>query len=265
MGIARPLRTVAFVVVALTAALSRATLPAAASAVPGAAARRTLHVPILMYHRIDEHRPGLPEITRRLTVDPHIFAKQTAWLKAHGRHAITQKQLCEALTRGRALPSHPVLITFDDGYSNVFANAMPVLVRLHMPATAYVITERISGPDPSFLTWRMLRALERNGVEIGSHTVTHRDLTSLRNGQALGELVKSKRTLERRLGHRVPWLAYPFGGEDPRIVGYARRAGYALAVTTHSGSDQHEDDLLRLPRYEVVDTTGVAGLAALVS
>ncbi len=160
-----------------------------------------------------------------------------AWLKAHGRHAITQKQLYDALTRGRPLPPHPVLITFDDGYRNVLENAAPVLARLHMPATAYMITERISGPDPSFLTWRMLRALERGGVEVGSHTVTHRDLTSLSDAQALAELVKSKRTLERRLGHRVPWLAYPFGGEDPRIVAFARRAGYALAVTTHSGSD----------------------------
>jgi peptidoglycan/xylan/chitin deacetylase (PgdA/CDA1 family) len=217
-----------------------------------------------MYHRIAEDRPGLPEITRRLTVDPQMFARQMAWLKAHGRHAITQKQLHDALTRGRALPSHPVLITFDDGYSNVFKNASPVLARLDMPATAYVITERISGPDPSFLTWRMLRALERRGFDIGSHTVTHRDLTSLSDAQALGELVNSKRTLERRLGHPVRWLAYPFGGEDHRIVALARRAGFALAVTTHSGTDQRADDMLRLHRYSIIDTTGVAGIAALV-
>src|SRR3954451_1265898 len=175
MDLPRPLRTIAFVSLALTAATSHATRPPTASAFPNTTAPRTLHVPILMYHRIAEDRPGLPEITRRLTVDPQMFARQMAWLKAHGRHAITQKQLHDALTRGRALPSHPVLITFDDGYSNVFKNASPVLARLDMPATAYVITERISGPDPSFLTWRMLRALERRGFDIGSHTITHRD------------------------------------------------------------------------------------------
>jgi peptidoglycan/xylan/chitin deacetylase (PgdA/CDA1 family) len=110
----------------------------------------------------------------------------------------------------------------------------------------------------------MLRALERRGFDIGSHTVTNSDLTSLTGTQALAERVNSKRTLGRRLGHPVRWLAYPFGGEDHRIVALARRAGYALAVTTHWGADQRADDLLRLHRYSVIDATGVAGIAALV-
>jgi hypothetical protein len=76
MDIARPLRTIALVAVALTAT-SRATLPLAASASPSAAAPRTVHVPILMYHRIAEVRRSLPEITQRLTVDPHVDVADT--------------------------------------------------------------------------------------------------------------------------------------------------------------------------------------------
>jgi len=47
-------------------------------------------------------------------------------------------------------------------------------------------------------------------------------------------------------------------------VAFARRAGYALAVTTQPGADQHADNVLRLHRYEILDTTGVADLAAYV-
>jgi peptidoglycan/xylan/chitin deacetylase (PgdA/CDA1 family) len=217
-----------------------------------------------MYHRINKLLPTLPEMTRRLTVEPAMFARQMAWLDAHGYHAITQAQLYEALTNRRRLPARPVLITFDDGYRDVYEHAVPILARLDMPATAYVITGRISGPDPSFLTWRMLRSMERLGVEIGSHTVTHADLPSLSDARAFGELVHSRRALERRLGHPVRWLAYPYGHNASRIVRLARRAGYLLAVTTEPGSEQPADDPLRLHRCGIIDTTGVAGLAACV-
>jgi peptidoglycan/xylan/chitin deacetylase (PgdA/CDA1 family) len=224
--------------------------------------RRTLHVPILMYHRIDFHRPGLPPITQRLTVDPGAFAAQMTWLANHGAHAITQLQLFNALMYGRPLPPHPVMITFDDGYRDVLGHAAPVLKRLGMPATAYVITDRISNGDSSFLTWGDLRLLERAGVTIGSHTVTHADLPSLSDSQARTELTASRRLLERRLGHPVQWLAYPAGREDARIVSLARNAGYVLAVTTQPGADQHAADPLRLSRYEVLDSSSVATVAA---
>jgi peptidoglycan/xylan/chitin deacetylase (PgdA/CDA1 family) len=116
-----------------------------------------------------------------------------------------------------------------------FANASPILGSLGLRATAYVITDRISNGDPSFLTWGRLRALEARGVEIGSHTATHADLTTLTDERALDELVRSRRALEAKLGHPIPWLAYPFGAHDARVVQLARRAGYAVAVTTVHG------------------------------
>jgi peptidoglycan/xylan/chitin deacetylase (PgdA/CDA1 family) len=156
------------------------------------------------------------------------------------------------------------MITFDDGYRDVWGKASAVLARLHMPATAYIITNRISGPDPSFLTWGDLRSLERRGIAIGSHTVTHTELTLLDDAQALVELRDSRGTLERHLGHPVQWFAYPAGREDARVVQLVREAGYVLAVTTQPGTTQRADAPLELHRYEVLDSTGVAGLAAML-
>ena len=217
-----------------------------------------------MYHRIGPEPRG-PSITRRLTVPQAVFGAQMRWLHAAGFHAITQRQLFAALEYGAPLPRRPVLITFDDGYRDVLWNAAPILHSLRMPATAYVITGRVSGPDSSFLTWAELRALERDGFAIGSHTVHHLELTDVPPPLALAELAASRRQLERHLGRPVPWLAYPGGRENRTVVALARRAGYLLAVTTRPGDTQSARLPLELHRDEVLDTTGVRGLAALLS
>lgn len=220
----------------------------------------TVRLPILMYHRVDTIRSTLPALTQRLTVDPRSFARQMAWLKGHGFHAITQLQAYNAIALGSPLPSHPVLITFDDGYRDVLGKAAPILRRLRMHATAYVITGRVSGPDPSFLTWPELARLQRDGFDIGSHTVTHRDLPTLTPSELQAELVASRRTLERKLHTRVQWFAYPYGRYDAQVVAAARSAGYVLAVTTRGGDVQDGRRPLELERYEVLNGTDVGGL-----
>jgi peptidoglycan/xylan/chitin deacetylase (PgdA/CDA1 family) len=127
-----------------------------------------------------------------------------------------------------------------------------------------VITGRVSGVDSSFLTWDELHQLESSGFDIGSHTVHHLALTALASPQALAELVDSRVALQRRLGGPVPWLAYPAGRENAGVVALARRAGYLLAVTTAPGTRQRASHPLLLSRYEVLDTTGVRGLAELL-
>jgi peptidoglycan/xylan/chitin deacetylase (PgdA/CDA1 family) len=228
---------------------------------PARLPNRQLRVPILMYHRVSA---APPPSQRPLTVRPVDFARQMRWLKQHGYRTITQRELYDALFLGKRLGPKPILITFDDGYSDVFHEALPVLKRLDMRATAYVISGRTLRSDTVFLTWHLLRALERDGFEIGSHTITHRDLTSLSDNEVLRELVQSRRAFERRLGHPVQWLAYPFGAYDSRIERLARRAGYVLAVTTEQGVVQSASRPLALRRLRVLDSTGVAGLAAML-
>lgn len=252
------------VTLVLAALLGTVAASSATASPSSRSAARAIAVPILMYHRIDYLRPTLPEITRRLTVDPNDFARQMRWLRAHGFHTLTQSELLAGLLHRVALPSKPILVTFDDGYRDVLGKASPVMQRLGLRGTEYVITGRLHGPDPSFLTVPQLRVLEQRGIEIGSHTVTHADLPALGNAAALRELRASKLTLERAVGHPVPWFAYPYGAYDARIAALVHRAGYQLAVTTQAGTCQASDRVLELKRLEVSDTTGVAGLAAML-
>jgi len=235
-------------------------------ALPATLPARTLSVPILMYHRIDKLRATLPAITRALTVDPGDFAAQMRWLALHRFHTITQEQLFAALEHGKRMPAKPIVITFDDGYRDVLYNAAPVMHRLGMHGTAYVITSRISGSrtDPTFLTWLQLNALEQDGIEIGSHTVDHAELPRLLDPAALQELIQSRHALELHLHHPVQWFAYPAGKFDSRTEALVRQAGYVLAVTTQSGALQDARLPFALHRYEVLDTTGVRGVASLL-
>lgn len=245
-----------------------AVLDGTAGASPAEAATplapRVTALPILMYHRIGVTDASTPSVTRRLTVDPRTFEQQMVWLHRNGYRTLTQRELYAGLVLGKRLPPKPVVITFDDGYDDLLRTAVPVLERLRMRATAYVITSRTGDWRSPFLAWFELRELERRGVEIGSHTVSHRDLRALSDRELTHELVASRRTLERRLHHPVPWLAYPFGGHDERVIDAARRAGYLVAVTTVGGTRQDGTNPLQLRRLSITNATGAQGLASML-
>jgi peptidoglycan/xylan/chitin deacetylase (PgdA/CDA1 family) len=217
-----------------------------------------------MYHRVGASSPGEPDITRDLTVAAPVFDAQMRWLRTAGFHAITAEQLYAALDWGAPLPPRPIVITFDDGYRDVLWNASAELERLHMPAVAFVITARVSDGDPSFLTWPELQLLEQRGFTIGSHTVHHLELTLLPAREALAELVLSRQALQRHLHRPVRFFAYPAGRVDAQVLPLVRKAGYLLAFTTAPGDVQRAGEPFLIHRYEVLDTTGVAGLKALL-
>ncbi len=78
------------------------------------------------------------------------------------------------------------------------------------------------------------------------------------------ELIRSRHALELHLHHPVQWFSYPAGRFDARTEALVRQAGYVLAVTTQRGSTQAAQTPFALHRYEVQDTTGVAGLASIL-
>jgi peptidoglycan/xylan/chitin deacetylase (PgdA/CDA1 family) len=131
-----------------------------------------------------------------------------------------------------------------------------------MPAADFVITDRVAGPDPSFLDWRELARLEALGFTIGSHTVHHLVLTALPSEQAYRELRESRLDLELHLRVSVWSVSYPLGRVDGRIAALAARAGYLLGVTERPGVAQRVPLLLH--RLEILPAMGVRGVRALV-
>jgi peptidoglycan/xylan/chitin deacetylase (PgdA/CDA1 family) len=109
------------------------------------------------------------------------------------------------------------------------------------------------------LTPEMVINLDRNGVEIGAHTITHPILSSLDDAAAAREIAGSKQELEDLIGKPVRLFAYPNGkvGKDfdARHVAMVEKAGFDAAFTTAVGAISRGQDRFQLPRSRPWDAT----------
>jgi peptidoglycan/xylan/chitin deacetylase (PgdA/CDA1 family) len=210
---------------------------------------RTVRVPVLTYHRVHSYESERVKSIPDLTVEPDVFERSIAAIKRRGFHSVTNRQVYDALFKGRSLPPKPVLITVDDGYRDAVTTILPVLRQHGMTATFFVITGRLGGDE--YLTKEDVRGLEAAGMDIGGHTSSHRDLTTVPQTELRRETAGARRTLARILGHPVYFFAYPFGRHSANVVAAVRRAGYSVAFTTESGTRLSSTAALRQPRIHV--------------
>ena len=227
---------------------------------PANPAPRTVHVPILTWHRVHLFATELTKSIPDETVEPSVFSGEISALADHGYHAISQLQLYDALFHGGSLPSKPVLLSVDDGYVDDVKQILPVLRAHRMVATFYIITGRFH--EPGFLNQTEVRRLDAAGMDIGAHTRTHVPLNAIPTGQMKNEIIGSRDDLQRVLGHPVQWFAYPFGAFSTAVVDEVRRAGFVLAVTTNGGTTESATASLTMPRIHVGRAETPTGLLA---
>jgi peptidoglycan/xylan/chitin deacetylase (PgdA/CDA1 family) len=181
--------------------------------------------PILLYHHIED-----TETPTRFSVSVANFEEQMRKLKEWGYTSISVELLVQALTEGAYLPPRPVVITFDDGQLSVYENAFPIMAELGLQGTLYIVANRLDGP-PGFMDRDQISEMLAAGWEIGSHGMSHIDLTQVHD-QARRELLTSRLDLESAFGVKVATFAYPFGLIDDFIaaktVDYGYRAGVGL-------------------------------------
>jgi peptidoglycan/xylan/chitin deacetylase (PgdA/CDA1 family) len=226
---------------------------------PANAPTRTVRVPVLTYHRV----AALPAVGQLdLIVDPTNFAAELAALHDAGYHTITQAQMFDALYGGAALPSRPILISVDDGYVDDVRTILPDLERLHMVATFFVITGRMT--EPGFLTAEQIRLLDHAGMDVGDHTAHHVDLRLLTASELQSETAGSRQALQAVLGHPVYSFAYPFGAYNDTVIQAVHAAGFSMAYTTAGGVTQSTSAPLTMPRIHVGRDETPSGLLSLL-
>jgi peptidoglycan/xylan/chitin deacetylase (PgdA/CDA1 family) len=98
------------------------------------------------------------------------------------------------------------------------------------------------------IAWAEAREMQANGIEIGSHTLTHPILTRVGDERLRSELQESRSRLEEVLRRRIEQFCYPNGDHDERVRSEVARAGYSVAVTCVSGLNKRGDDPLTLRR-----------------
>ncbi len=222
---------------------------------------RSVHVPILMYHYISVPPPDADIYRLDLSVTPDNFAAQMAYLADQGYHPIRVQDLTDYLLNGTPLPPKPIVLTFDDGYADNYANAFPVLKKFKFPATFFVITQFVDDKKPGYMTWDQLEELAIEGMEIGSHTLDHPDLYGKPRTFQVTEIAGSKLMIEARIGTPVKSFCYPAGHYDLRTIDVLRSTGYLAATTEIQGTLQSTDSLYLLRRIRVRGSYAVSDFA----
>jgi peptidoglycan/xylan/chitin deacetylase (PgdA/CDA1 family) len=150
------------------------------------------------------------------------------------------------------------VITFDDGDKSIYRYAFPILKKYGVRAVVFLIVDYIGKDDywdmaliggrSPHLSWDEIHEMREWGIEFGSHTMSHRNLTKLPQAEVEYELRESKRTLEQRLGH-VDCLSYPFNRANCDVVRQVQRAGYRYGF----GGQGQSELLLKKEAVHITD------------
>lgn len=208
---------------------------------------------ILMYHMVSKHKKNTK--FNGLRIDPIEFEKQIKYLYENDWTFFTIGELIEKKDN---LPQKSIAITFDDGYEDNFTNAFPILKKYNAKATIYLVIDRHDREwsskrkkknndgelkDESKLSDNQIKKLIESGlIEIGSHTMTHDNLPTLKEEQKLNEIRESKKNIEESFNIECKSFCYPFGLYDNLDIQLVKNSGYTNATTTQKGIDNINDD-----------------------
>ena len=220
-------------------------------------------MPVLMYHKI----PDAPIVTKhQIFVTKENFAQHLAYFKSRGLSPITFQDYQDFASGRRPLgefPRRPIVLTFDDGYTDNYTNLLPLMQQYGYRGVLYLLgdfavrhnqwdlAEDPTEPRAEIMSEAQKQAFVAAGWEIGAHTLTHPRLASLPAAETAHELAASKAELERRLGLNILSFAYPYGDLSPETKRLAAEAGFTYAVATDSGGMHLEDDRMQIFRINM--------------
>jgi peptidoglycan/xylan/chitin deacetylase (PgdA/CDA1 family) len=221
-------------------------------------ARRTPRLTVLGWHRIDDSGSSL-------STPVAVFERQLDVLESSGAVVLALTDAVQRLT-AHTLPDRAVVLTFDDGYASALERAWPKLRERGLPATLFLVSGYLTGRDR--FPWDAaergdhtrladadaVRTAAHDGLDIGSHTVSHSWLPHLSDGGLAVELTESRRAISDLVDRPVDALAYPVGGWDRRVRDAAAAAGYSTAITVDRGVNGPLRDRLALRRSFAPDT-----------
>ncbi|NIA23393.1 MAG: polysaccharide deacetylase family protein [Proteobacteria bacterium] len=213
--------------------------------------RRNKFPVILLFHQIEtKWRPGVG----------WNYVKQFEafmyYLKKHNYNILPVTVLLE---KNHTYSGKDVIITFDDGYEDIYEYVLPIMKRYGFPFAIFPIVDFIGkyndwdfvvGPKTKHLSEKQLKILAKNKlVTIGSHSLNHLDLKRVSGEIAEREINESKRELEGILGKSVEIFSYPFGKYNEKVRRTVIRSGYKMALSYYKGNKKC--DMFAIPRTGV--------------
>lgn len=210
-----------------------------------------------MYHRVCPDKEWHPS---SFIVSESVFRSQMQYLAQHRYCTPNFSDVVGGSLERNCVGRNPVILTLDDGYLDNYEYAFPIIREFGFTALIFLVTDFRrrtnwwdSVPDlqAPLMHPEHVKIMKAAGIEMGSHTVSHRSLVALSDHDLREQLVDSKKVLEEIVGHPVPFLAYPYGDTNERVKRAAREAGYSCAFAGSSGPLYVHSDLFEIRRVIV--------------
>lgn len=241
-------------------------------------------VGILMYHRIARPIPQGEPPTWNVT--PARLRAQLQGLLELGFRAWPLSKVIEHHQSRRPIPRRTFVVTFDDGYENLFTQAWPVLRDLAVPATIFLATAYLDSLQPFPFddwtlagqrhvpadAWRPLttaqceQLLTTGLVELAAHTHSHADFRHCQS-RFPGDIEHCRQLLQQRFGIDRPAFAFPYGCKKsgfvtPELVHWVRRSQFACGLTTESDVVRLGQDPYDWGRFTAYESDSALTLAS---
>lgn len=239
--------------------------------------RDCIRVPVVMYHSVDYSAD-------QYTITPQTFEKHLQAIKENGFTPISLQELVDYVDKDRNLPEKPMVITFDDGYTDNYTLAFPLLKKYNFKATIFAIGSSVGkstykstqNPITPHFDYSMAKEMTLSGlISVQSHTYdmhqsSKHEFTDIVRENVMphvGEkfidyiralrqdIDKSKNTLEGGIGAPVIALAYPNGRHNAFSEAVAKSLGIRVTMSTTIGTNYirkyNKDTLYRLNRFNM--------------
>lgn len=227
-----------------------------------------LKIPVIMYHMVCDISSQSAKI-RYDNVSPEQFEQQMQYLNKGGYQVASLDEYLKWQKGELNLPKKSVVITFDDGYKNVYDNAYPVLKKYTFSAAIFLVTDYI-GKKQSFgwfkvednslipLSWGEVKEMNQSNITIGSHTMSHPHLGKLPAEKVVEELKGSKQEIENQLNKKVSFFSYPIGIKQYGIYNNSTKrelisSGYQLAFVSEIGRNKRGSDCYIQKRIAIAE------------
>lgn len=205
---------------------------------------------ILAYHHVSEDTPPSTSLS------PAQFTKHLVYLRDNGFTVIPLNELIDSLKAGKKIADRTVVITFDDGYTDIFEKAHPILKAFDYPYTLFINPGKVAKNKSGYLTWEQLKAMSDDGVLIANHGLHHDSFIKTPAGMSdkdwvkekLSQLQESEQILKEKLGQSWKYFALPYGEYNANIQQQLEALDYVV-FTQQSGAVGLHTDLTAVPRF----------------
>lgn len=206
-------------------------------------------VPILCYHQVRNWKPTDGKVGKDYIVEIQNFKDQMKMLADSGYHTILPDQLYAYLNTGAALPSKPIMLTFDDTDLDQFTIVRPTLDKLGYKAVYFIMTVSIGkkGKFVDYMSKEQIKQLSDEGNVIGSHTYDHKNFKKYAGKDWEEQLDKPTKKLEEITGKKMTEFAYPFGLWNAEGIPELKKRGFRMAYQLSTKRDE-KDPLFTIRR-----------------